>query len=151
MTLATANDGIGQPRRFIQANGRFRRLSPVASRPRESPLTEPTPAARARPLERVFMPRTRPSRRASGILWGGWHEDALPRPRLSARYRFSQGTFAGSRGNGRNAPIPAVRLSWVDESSRPRSCENVPEPRKRRTVFSIAFSDSCRQHFWFSN
>jgi len=28
------------------------------------------------------------------------HEDAFPRPRLSARCRFSQGTFAGTRGNG---------------------------------------------------
>jgi hypothetical protein len=37
------------------------------------------------------------------------HEDAFPRPRLSARCRFSQGTFAGTRGNGRDAPIPAVR------------------------------------------
>src|SRR5580698_1834096 len=31
------------------------------------------------------------------------HEDAFPRPRLSARCRFSQGTFAGTRGNGRDA------------------------------------------------
>ena len=29
------------------------------------------------------------------------HEDAFPRPMLSARCRFSQGTFAGTRGNGR--------------------------------------------------
>ena len=34
------------------------------------------------------------------------HENAFPRPRLSARYRFSQRTFAGTRGNGRDAPIP---------------------------------------------
>jgi hypothetical protein len=32
------------------------------------------------------------------------HEDAFPRPRLSARCRFSQGTFAAMRGNGRDAP-----------------------------------------------
>ena len=32
------------------------------------------------------------------------HEDAFLRPRLSARYRFIQGTLAGTRGNGRNAP-----------------------------------------------
>src|SRR5438477_4678286 len=36
------------------------------------------------------------------------HEDAFPRSRLSARYRFSQGTFAGTRDNGRGAPIPAL-------------------------------------------
>ena len=34
---------------------------------------------------------------------GMGHEDAFPRPRLSARCRFSQGTFAGTRGNGRDA------------------------------------------------
>ena len=34
------------------------------------------------------------------------HEDAFPRPTLSARYRFGQGTFAGTRGNERDAPIP---------------------------------------------
>jgi hypothetical protein len=37
------------------------------------------------------------------------HEDAFPRPRLSARCPFSQGTFAGTRGNGRDAPEAAVR------------------------------------------
>jgi hypothetical protein len=31
------------------------------------------------------------------------HEDAFPRPRLSARCRFSQGTFAGSQGNRQSA------------------------------------------------
>src|SRR5437763_10032551 len=36
------------------------------------------------------------------------HEDAFPRPRLSARCRFSQETLAGTRGNGRDAPKPAV-------------------------------------------
>jgi hypothetical protein len=34
------------------------------------------------------------------------HEDAFPRPRLSACCRFSQRTFAGTRDNGRDAPIP---------------------------------------------
>ena len=32
------------------------------------------------------------------------HEDAFLPSRLSARCRFSQGTFAGTRGNGREAP-----------------------------------------------
>ena len=36
------------------------------------------------------------------------HEDAFPRPTLSARCRFSQGTFAGMRGKGRDAPKAAV-------------------------------------------
>ena len=33
------------------------------------------------------------------------HEDAFPPPRLSARCRFSQETFVGTRGNARDAPI----------------------------------------------
>jgi hypothetical protein len=41
---------------------------------------------------------------------GKGHEDAFPRPRLSARCRFSQGTFAGTWGNGRDAPKAADRL-----------------------------------------
>ena len=33
------------------------------------------------------------------------HQDAFLRPRLSARYRFSQGTLAGMWGKGRDAPV----------------------------------------------
>ncbi len=40
---------------------------------------------------------------------GSGHEDQFPLPTLNARCRFSQGTFAGTQGNGRDAPIPAVR------------------------------------------
>jgi hypothetical protein len=36
------------------------------------------------------------------------HEDAFLRPRLSTRCRFSQGTFAATRGNGRDAPKAVV-------------------------------------------
>jgi hypothetical protein len=39
------------------------------------------------------------------------HEDAFPPPRLSARYRFSQGTLARTRGNGRDAPKRAVSVT----------------------------------------
>lgn len=44
---------------------------------------------------------------------GMGHEDAFALPRLSARYRFSQGTFAGTRGNGQDAPCPPFRRSSV--------------------------------------
>jgi hypothetical protein len=37
------------------------------------------------------------------------HEDAFPRPRLSGRCRFGQGTFAGTRGNAEDAPTAAIR------------------------------------------
>jgi len=38
------------------------------------------------------------------------HEERFPPPRLSACCRFSQGTFAGVRGNGRDAPKPAIPI-----------------------------------------
>jgi hypothetical protein len=41
---------------------RFRRVSPVAPRPREGPLTEPTAGAQPWPRERVLMPHPGPSR-----------------------------------------------------------------------------------------
>ena len=49
-----------------------------------------------RPLYRV--------ERASGV----GHEDQFTAPRLSAACRFSQRTFARMRGNGRDAPFPAI-------------------------------------------
>jgi hypothetical protein len=36
------------------------------------------------------------------------HEERFPSPSQSARCRFIQGTFAGTRGNGRDARIAAV-------------------------------------------
>ena len=42
------------------------------------------------------------------------HEDAFPRPRLSGRCRFSQGTFAGASGNDKDAPkaVVSALLDW---------------------------------------
>jgi hypothetical protein len=42
-----------------RADDRFRRVSPVASRSREGPLTEPTAGVQPWPRERVLMPRSR--------------------------------------------------------------------------------------------
>ena len=39
------------------------------------------------------------------------HEERFPLPSARGRCRFSQGTFARTRGNGRDAPIPAIRAS----------------------------------------
>jgi hypothetical protein len=50
------------------------------------------------------------------------HEDAFPRPGLSARCRFSQGTFAGTRGNGRDAPIAVIRSSLANRQRADRAC-----------------------------
>ena len=43
--------------------------------------------------------------RPSGALG---HEDPFPRPGPNGRCRFSQETFPGTRGNGRDAPIAAI-------------------------------------------
>src|SRR5689334_7168779 len=64
----------------------------------EGRLTTP-----CRPLFRV--------ERGSGV----GHENAFPRPRLSVRCQFSQGTFARPRGNGGNAPKVALPLKLVAE------------------------------------
>ena len=42
------------------------------------------------------------------------HEDAFPRPTLSAGCRFSYGTVAGAHGNGRDAPIPDARCDETE-------------------------------------
>jgi hypothetical protein len=39
------------------------------------------------------------------------HEEQFSPPTLSARYVIRQKTFAGTHGNGRDAPIPAVRMA----------------------------------------
>src|SRR5215475_11091690 len=44
-------------------------------------------------------------------------EDAFPRQRLSARCRLSQGTFAGTRGNGRDAPTPDLHAAAPEKGS----------------------------------
>jgi hypothetical protein len=54
------------------------------------------------------------------------HEDAFPRPRLSGRCRFSQGTFAGVHGNGRNAPKAAIYIRGIDLAGPTRSCRSPP-------------------------
>ena len=36
------------------------------------------------------------------------HEDAFPPPTLSARCRFSQETFVGTRGNARDVPTAVI-------------------------------------------
>ena len=68
---------------------------------------------------RAVDPRDRPARAAKG------HEDAFPRPRLSARCRFRQGTFAGTRGKGRDAPsavIPALAPERGSSTQTGHSC-----------------------------
>ena len=46
------------------------------------------------------------------------HEQRFLPPTLDARCRFSHETFTGTRGNGRDAPIGAVRRTSRTEGSR---------------------------------
>jgi hypothetical protein len=50
------------------------------------------------------------------------HEYLLPPPRLSARYRLREGTFAGPHCKGQDAPIPAVRGTAVEPPDSTQSC-----------------------------
>ena len=51
------------------------------------------------------------------------HEERFPPSRLSGRCRFSQRTFAGKRGNGRDAPISAVHPAHAQD---PRGSSRKP-------------------------
>src|ERR1700730_11919042 len=47
------------------------------------------------------------------------HEDAFPRPRANGRCRVGQGTIAGTRGNGEDAPtadVPALARERGDST-----------------------------------
>ncbi len=53
------------------------------------------------------------------------HEDLLQPPRLSARYRLGEGTFAGPNDNGRDAPVPAIRVTTIGRLKSTEAVENV--------------------------
>ena len=48
------------------------------------------------------------------------HEDAFPRPRLSARCRFSQRTFAGHGATGETRRFQTFLPSSANEEIRPK-------------------------------
>jgi hypothetical protein len=62
------------------------------------------------------------------------HEDAFPRPRVSARCRFSQPTFAGTPGNGRDAPLAAIKNNQTecDPAALPHASADMPPIIRRR-------------------
>jgi hypothetical protein len=49
------------------------------------------------------------------------NEDAFPRPRLSARCRFRQGTFGGMHGSDGDAPISAIRGAAMEPRASTKS------------------------------
>ena len=50
------------------------------------------------------------------------HEERFPATRLSAGYEFRKETLAGTRRNGRDAPLPAVRGTAMGGISRRYFC-----------------------------
>jgi hypothetical protein len=45
------------------------------------------------------------------------HEDAFPRPRLSARCRLGKATFGGTHGNEKDAPLAVILLIAIEPPS----------------------------------
>src|SRR6516225_1734724 len=87
--------------------GRVKRRSPTI-------IEQFTVAARdtAWRIFRILYPKSNRIacfRKGGDFSHGLGHEDAFPRPRLSGRCRFSQVTFARTRGNGRDAPKAGTR------------------------------------------
>jgi len=75
------------------------------------------------------------------------HEVAFPPPRLSVRCRFSQRTFAGTRGNGRHAPIPdlpARAPEWGSSTRSGRSNAHPIYPRQSEPEDTAAADPWCK-------
>jgi hypothetical protein len=49
---------------------------------------------------------------------GKGHQERFPPPNLRGRYGFREGTFAGTRANGRDAPIPDFPPPTLNEEVR---------------------------------
>jgi hypothetical protein len=65
------------------------------------------------------------------------HQERFPPPSLRDRYAFREGTFAGTRAKGRNAPIPAVRGPAMEprKSTHLRAEQHVSAPRRGQRGF----------------
>jgi len=55
-------------------------------------------------MVKMIQTRADPADQGSGM----GQEDQFPPPRLSACYVIREKTFAGTHGNGRDAPIPVI-------------------------------------------
>jgi hypothetical protein len=85
---------------------RFRRVSPVAPRPREGPLTEPTAGAQPWPRERVLMPHNRPCGRAEATARLACSSDGLPGGRAYRASLSSRLTIDGQVRDKTAIPSP---------------------------------------------
>jgi len=64
------------------------------------------------------------------------HEDPFPPHRLNARCPLSKETFAGTRGNGRDAPISAIRQ--LTPQDRRGSTRKPPFPHARPAIDTVS-------------
>ena len=62
-------------------------------------------------------------------------DDQFPPPRLSARSAFGKQTFAGTRGNEEDAPIPAVRGTEIEWARLPEA--NLPVSITYRDIVEL--------------
>jgi hypothetical protein len=113
------------------------RLRQVLSAPHPSALKPHLGTRSCTQLSRLGVPLGR-------SLQGG-HEDAFPGPRLSARCRFSQGTFAGTRGNGRDAPRADLAAAALKLPASIRSCHSRGSARRCLTHARSAWSSEPRR------
>jgi len=70
-------------------------------------------------------------------------EDQFPPPRASVQCRFSQRTFAGTRGNGREAPIPAVPRTAIEPPESTHSGPSAAPGLPRCLPLAIPAGNGC--------
>jgi hypothetical protein len=117
----SVSNHLGAP---TSASVRNRRISPIAVRSGEGPLTEPTAAAQVREREPLFMPHTRRSQSRSGSGQQGgklsfvprhwWGRTPLPAPRccMSRLLRWLL-------DHGRSIDSSAARMGVLETANSP--------------------------------
>src|SRR5437763_11770981 len=93
-------------------------FDPVAARPRR-PLTEPKPAIRSRPRERVLMPQSRPSKQGKRARLGAMPIDVMYGLR---DFRRRVATFTQASGAAiRDSDLP--RASLLPQPDLAQTCD----------------------------
>jgi hypothetical protein len=69
------------------------------------------------------------------------HQERFPLPSLRDRYGFREGTFAGARVNGRDAPIPDLRARSAGASTGSVGTSRVAHSASRVSPQPRPFSD----------
>jgi len=82
---------------------------------------------------------------------GMGHEDRFPPSRLNGSCRFSQGTFAGTRANGRDAPIADFPALTPNREVRPKWSFESTNGFERYTSRSGDFQRRCQPRVYSTN